>query len=266
MTGHTPAQIIGELLARHPEAASLQGEASHRQALAVCSAALVGQLFTEAQAARLGYDELRHRLDSRRRHPVHFAVGLLLLAVLGTGLTMLDAFELGGTRSVPLAVAAAAVWVTVAWLAALASQARRWVSAAAVIGGAVFLGLLLVLLHGLDHHGRGGSVLGFLVGVFILVLVTGAAVLIAHMEPASLLVARWRWHRVRAAHEAAVRTERDDVAAAAVATEAWLGLVRTQAAASAGDDGQLVHETVALAASLLGSGRPQLLPPATHSS
>ena len=260
MTGHTPTQIIGELLARHPEAASLQGEASHRQALAVCSAALVGRLFTEAQAARLGYDELRHRLDSRRRHPVHFGVGLLLLAVLGAGLTMLDAIELGGARSVLLALAAAAVWVTVAWLAALAGRERRWAPVAAIIGGTVFLCLLLVFLHGLDHGGRGGSVLGIVVGVFILALVTGAAVLIAHMEPASLLVARWRWHRARAAHEAAVKTEREDVAAAAVATEVWLGLVRTQAAASAGDDEQLVHETVTLAAALLGSGRPQLLP------
>ena len=115
-------------------------------------------------------------------------------------------------------------------------------------------------MHGLDHGGRGGSALGILVGVFILALVTGAAVLIAHMEPASLLVARWRWHRARAAHDVAVKTERDDVAAAAVATEAWLGLVRTQAAASAGDDEQLVHETVTLAVALLGSGRPQLLP------
>ena len=54
MAGHTPtpAQIIGALLTGHPEAASLQGEASHRQALAVCSAALVGRLFTEAQAIR----------------------------------------------------------------------------------------------------------------------------------------------------------------------------------------------------------------------
>ena len=261
MAGHTPtpAQIIGALLTGHPEAASLQGEASHRQALAVCSAALVGRLFTEAQAARLGYDELRHRLDARRRHPVHFGVGLLLLVVLGAGLTMLDAFQLGGSKSVLLAPAGAAVWLTLAWLAALASRERRWAPVAAIGGGAVFLGLLLVFLHGLDHRGRGGSVLGVLVGVFILVLVTGAAVLIAHMEPASLLVARWRWHRARAAHEAAVQTERDDREAAAVATEDWLGLVRTQAGASGGDDGHLAHETVALAADLLGSGRPQLL-------
>ena len=226
MTGHTPTptQIIGELLAGHPEAASLQGEASHRQALAVCSAALAGRLFTEAQAARLGYDGLRHRLDARRSHSVHFGVGLLLLAVLGAGLTMLDAIELGGTRSILLALAATAVWLTVAWLAALAGRERRWAPVGAIIGGAVFLGLLLVFLHGLDHRGHGGSVLGALVGVFTLVLVTGAAVLIAHMEPASLLVARWRWHRARAAHEAAVQTERDDVEAAAVATEAWPGL------------------------------------------
>ncbi len=82
----------------------------------------------------------------------------------------------------------------------------------------------------------------------------------AHMESASLFVARRRWHRARAAHEAAARTAQDDLEAAAIATEAWLGLVRTQASAVAGDDEHLVHETVALAAALPESGRPQLPP------
>ena len=71
----TPAKIIGELLTNHPEAASLLAEASHCRALAVCSAATTRLKFAAAQAARLAYEELRHRLEPRRRHPIHFAVG-----------------------------------------------------------------------------------------------------------------------------------------------------------------------------------------------
>ena len=59
---------------------------------------------------------------------------------------MLDAIELGGARSILLALAATAVWLTVAWLAALAGRERRWAPVGAIIGGAVFLGLLLVFL------------------------------------------------------------------------------------------------------------------------
>ena len=91
---------------------------------------------------------------------------------------------------------------------------------------AVLLGLLLAAVHGFGHA---ASLFGILVSVFILVLAGGAAVLMARMESASLFVARRRWHRARAAHEAAVQTEQDDIEAATVATEAWLGLVRTRA-------------------------------------
>ncbi len=154
-SGQTPprSQILDELLTSHPEAASLLAEASHCHALASSSAANVGQAFTAAQAARLSYEELRHRLDPRRRRTIHFGAGLILLIVLG------------GMGSV---------------LPTLAATAHRsWV-------------------------------FGVLVGVFILVLVAGAAVL-THMESASLFLARRRWHRARAAHEAAVQTEQADV-------------------------------------------------------
>jgi hypothetical protein len=95
------------------------------------------------------------------------------------------------------------------------------------------------------------------------VLTAGAAALIAHMEPASLLVARWRWHRARTAHEEAVETEQADTQAAAIATQSWLGLVRTRVTGIAAGDEDLVHDTVALAAILLESARPQSpqLPP-----
>jgi hypothetical protein len=229
----TPAKIIGELLTNHPEAASLLAEASHRVALATCSAARAVRKLNDVQAARLAYEQLRHRLEPRRSHPIHFAVGLFLLFVLGAGLVMLDLMELSGLRSVLSALAATAVWLTVAWLAAAAIRQRRRTLVAAIIGAALLLGLLLVALHSLASHPgwpavRGSTVFGALTGAFILMLTAGAATLIAHMEPASLLVARWRWHRARAAHEEAVETEQADAEAAAIATEAWLGLVRAR--------------------------------------
>ena len=270
----TPSQIISELLAGHPEAASLQAEASHCQALARSSAANVGQAFTAAQAARLSYEGLRHRLDPRRHRTIHFGAGLILLIVLGAGLAMLNVIELsgllGGIRSVLPALAATAVWLTGAWLAALASRERRWTMVLAAIGGAILLGLLLATLHGFEprpgwptlrDHARGSSVFGVLVGVFILVLGIGAAVLMAHLESASLFRASWRWHRARAAYEAAVQIKEEDVEAASVAEQAWLGLVRSRASAVAGAEEHLVHETVVLAAALLESGKPQLPPP-----
>jgi hypothetical protein len=271
--GPTPAKIIGELLNSHPEAASLLAEASHCRALAVCSAATVRLKFAAAQAARLAYEELRHRLEPRRRHPIHFGAGLLLLLVLGAGLAMLVLIELstllGGLRSVLPALAATAVWLTAAWLAAVAARQRRWALVAAIIGGAIVLGLLLVALHGfgphpgwpaVSGHAHGSLVLGILTGAFILVLTAGAATIVAHLEPASLLVARRRWYQARTAHAEAVEMEQADAEAAAIAAEAWLGLVRAWVTAAAAGEEPLVQDTVALAASLVGSGRPQLQP------
>ena len=78
------------------------------------------------------------------------------------------------------------------------------------------------------------------------------------MEPASLLVARRRWHRARTAHEEAVETEQTDAQAAAVAAQAWLGLVRARVTVVAAGEERLVQDTVALAAVLLESARLQL--------
>jgi hypothetical protein len=260
LPGHTrtPSQIIGELLTGHPEAASLQAEASHCRALARSSAANAGQAFAAEQAARLRYEELRHRLDPRRR-TVDFGAGLLILALLGAGLTLLGVIELNGlgqTSSVLSALAAAGVWLTGAWLAALASRDHRWPLILADSIAAVLLGLLLAVLHGFDH---GSAVFGILLSACILVLAGGAAVLMARMESPSLFAARWRWHQAQAVHKAAVQTEQDDVEAATVATEAWLSLVRTRASTLA-DDEHLVHDTAAMAVALLESGRPQLPP------
>jgi hypothetical protein len=265
----TPAKIIGELLTSHPEAASLLAEASHCRALAVCSAATAKLKFDAAQAVRLAYEELRHRLEPRRSHPIHFTVGLLFLLVLGAGLAMLNVIELGGPRSVLPALAATAVWLTVAWLAAAAIHQRRRILVAAVVGAALLLGLLLVALHDLSTRPgwptgsgsvHGSTVFGALTGLFILVLTAGATALMAHMEPAGLLLARSRWHRARSAYEEAVETERIDAQAAAVATEAWLGLVRARVTAIAAVEEGLVQDTVALATVILESARIQLPP------
>lgn len=270
--GPTPATIIGELLANHPEAASLLAEASHWRALAVCSAVHTRLKFAAVQTARLPYEQMRHRLEPRRGHPVHFGVGSLLVLVLGAGLAMLNLIELsgllGGPRSVPPALAASAVWLTVAWLAAVAVRDRRWALVAAIGGAAVLLGLLLVALHGLgphpgwpaSGHTPGSTVFAALTGTFILVLATGAAALMARMESASLLMARRRWHRARAAYDEAVETEQADVEAAAVAAEAWLGLVRARVTTIAAGDESLIQATVGLAAVLVESSRPKLPP------
>jgi len=261
----TPARILGELLLNHPEAASLLGTAAHWRSLAEWSAATARRKLAAAQAARLAYEELGHLLEPRRRHPVNFAAGLLLLLVLGLGLVMLDLIELGGLRSALAALAATAVWLTGAWLAAVAARQRRWTLVAAITGAALLLGLLLAALHGLGPHPgwpaagarlRERIVFGTLIGGFILVLTAGAAVLMAHLEPASLFMARRRWRRAHTAHEAAVHLQLTDVEMASVARQAWLSLVRAQASTVAGDDEQLVHETAALAAALLENGRP----------
>jgi hypothetical protein len=254
----TPAQIIGELLAGHPEAASLQAEASHCQALARSSAARAGQAFAAAQAARLGYEEERHRLDPRRRHTVDLGAGSLILAFLGAGLTLLNAIELTGpldrTGPVLPAPVAAAVWLTGAWVAALASRERRWGAVLALAVAATVLGLLLAALHGSGHR---SVVLGILISAFILALAAGAAALMAKMESSAVFLGRRRWHSARAVHAAQVRTARSDMEMATVATEAWLGLVRSRASMLA-DDGKLVRETLALAIELLPDGHLQL--------
>ena len=269
----TPATVIGGLLTSHPEAESLLAEASHRRALAVCSAVFTRMKFAAAQATRLAYEELRHRLEPRRRRSLHLGVGLLLLVVLSSGLAMLVLVELsgwlGGPSAALPALAATAVWLTVAWLAAVAVLRRRWALVAAVISAALLLELLLVVLYGLSPHpggtpgsghNHGSAIFGVLTGVFILVLTAGASVLMAHMESPSLLQARLRWHRARAAYEEAASTQQADAEAAAVAVEAWLGLVRVRATAIAADDERLVRDTLALAAVLVERGRPELPP------
>ena len=256
----TPSRIVGDLLASHPEAATLLAEASHRQALAAHSAAAASQTFTAEQAARLRHQELRHLLDPRHRRGIHLGAGLVLLAVLAAGLTMLDRLELSGVLSKPLAIqvaiAAAAVWLAGAWFTALASREGRRGLVAALAAAAVAMGLLLAALYGFSSPSArtaGGShaALGGLTGVLIIAIAAAAAVLIGRLESASALLARHRWQRLAAEHDAAVRLARADAEGASIAATAWLGLVRTHATTVACEnDGHLVRDTLQLAAAL----------------
>ncbi len=246
-----PARIVTDLLAVHPEAQSLLGEAGHREILARHSAAAERQAFREAQAGRLRFEELRHLLDPRRQRGLHYAAGLLL-AALGAGLAGLADTELSNVIGEPLAarwsVGLAAAWLIGAWLAALAArEGRRWF-VVLLGGGGAALALLLALVHDLagatarserTHAAWIPLAVGCLAGVLILVLAMGAAALIGRLEPASVFQARRRWQRLSAEHEVAARRAAEDAELASVAREAWLRLLRQHITASA--DADRVH-------------------------
>ena len=267
----TPARILSELLASHPEAPSLLAEASHRQTLAAQSEAAAGRAFAGAQAARVCYEELRHRLDPRGHRPMHFGSGLALLAAMAAILAVLDGIELStvlpAKMAIPATIAAMAVWLTGAWLSALAPREGHRTLVAAIIAGAIALSLLLAALHGLPTLSGwvaiwAGVGVGVLSAVLITVLTAGAAVLIARMEPASVFLARRRWQRAYSAHEVAAKLQRADAEAASVAKQSWLGLVRAYATVVAGDGGeQVVQDTLTLASAVQEVPRPSLALP-----
>jgi hypothetical protein len=267
----TPARILSALLTTHPEAPHLLAEASHRQALAAESEAAARQAFSAAQAARVGHDELRHRLDPRGRRPMHFGSGLMLVAAMGAVLALLNGVELipalASKVAVPVTVAAVAAWLTAAWLVALATREGRRALVAAVIAGTITLNLFLAALHGVPVLSGWPAIwanvgVGVLSAVLITVLTAGAAVLIARMEPASVFVTRRRWQRARSTYEAAARLQRADAEAAVVAKQCWLGLVRSYASAVAGEGSeQVVYDTLALASALQEARLSSLDPP-----
>jgi hypothetical protein len=256
----TPSQILRELLVRHPDAASFLAEAGHRRALAMHSAAAADQARTGMHDARLFCDELRHRLDPRHQRPVSYGVGLVLLACSAVGLAVLDGLELAGAfaewTGIPAIVAATGVWLTGAWLTAVARRERRpkVVLAAAALVGTISL-ILVALRYFTMPHGKqavwDAAGAGVVLMVLIDVLAVGATVLIERMEPGPVFAARQLWRRARADHQAAIRLADADAEAACVAQQAWLGLVRTEAIAAAGGaDPNLIESTLALAASL----------------
>ena len=240
-------RMAGHVLATHPEAHSLLSEAGHRRVLAERSAAEVSRRYGVMQAARAGYQELRHRLDPRGTRPVHFAVAMVLLAVLFAVLVMLNVITFDGvlTDEVAAAAAAAAAWTGCAWLAALALRDGQHGRLASVSAGGLVLGVLLAALHGdaapvrqaggWDRYGVGAVAV-----LLVFALVAVAAMLIARTEPASLLLARRRWHQARSAYTAAVRTHREDAEADAVASQGWHGLVQAYVPAQVNGDRQVI--------------------------
>ena len=229
-------RVSDRLLATHPEAQSLHGEAGHCHTLARQSAAMVTQAFTAMQEARLGYEELRRQLDPRRTRTAHFGVALAFQSAIFVALAGLDAVEFTGVLTgwvAAVAIAAAAFWWGCAWLGALTVREGRRGLLAVVTAAAASLGVLLAALHAdavvpgqADTRYRLGVGIG--VALVILVQAAVACVLIGRTEPASLLLARRRWHRSRSEHVAAVRTHRSDVEAAIVARQGWQNLVETQ--------------------------------------
>jgi hypothetical protein len=263
----TSATIIGSLLDGHPQAPVLLAEACHCRALAACSTADAEFRFRAAKVALLGYEELRHRLDPRRRRPVDFGAGLLGLLVIAAALAALNLAELsglpGGLAPVPSALAATVVWLAVSWLGALATRQHRWAGLTVIAVAAALLGLLLVTVYGLTphpgwptagEHPPDGTAYGILAGVLILLLTVGAAVLIVGLEPAALLPARRHWRRACGAYEEAVATNGADEEADAIATQTWLGLAQAWAIAAVPGEEQLITDTVALAAVMINSG------------
>jgi hypothetical protein len=266
----TPATIIGSLLDGHPHASVLLAEACHCRALAKCSEADAEFRFRAAQVARLAYEELRHRLDPRRRRPVDFGAGLLGLLVLAAALAALDLVELSGLPGelapVSSALAATVVWLALGWLGAVAARQRRWAGLTVIAAAAASLGLLLMALYGfaphpgwppVGQHLAGSTIFGILAGMLILLLTAAATVLIARLEPVGLLPARRRWRRACDAYEEAVDTSGADEEADAIATRTWLGLAQAWAIAIVPGEEQLIANTVDLAAVMINRGNSQ---------
>jgi hypothetical protein len=227
-------RVTSHVLAAHPEAQSLLNEVGHCQALAEQSAAEAVRRYQVMQAARTGYEELRHRLDPRRTRTVHFGVAMGLLAALFAVLVVLNIITFDGVLAgwvTSVAVAAAAAWIGCAWLAALALREEQRGRLAVITAAALALDVLLATLHGnaaaqpADRWYR--YEVGAVAVLLVFILVVVAAILIARTEPASLLLARRHWQRCRSGYAEAVRIHRADAEAAAVARQGWHGLIQS---------------------------------------
>jgi hypothetical protein len=266
--GLGPSQILDELLASQ-EGAGLQRQAAQYGALAISYSDRAERERDTADAAQCRYGGLVHRLDPSHRRRVQFGDGLLLLSVLAAAINVVDTIELGppfaGLRLLLATLAANAAWLTLTWLAGLASREQRWTTVAWAAGTASVLALLLAAVHGTDPH-RGwptgwgedyqSTAYGILLGLLLVALCAGAAILIAYLEPASCAVARRRWHRARVSYWAAEERKLAETQAAETARAAWLDLVRSYAGGTTGGSQEVVEATVALAADLLANGRP----------
>ncbi len=263
----TPQNIVASLLDEHPEALVLLAGAGHRRAVAAYSAHDAGSMLRAAQAARLGYEELRHRRDPRGQRPLDFSVGLLSLLVVSAGLAVLDFVELsgllGGLLLVASALAATVVWLTASWLGAEAVRQQHWVELTLIAIAAALQAVLLMTLFTFTPHPGwpafgasppGSAVAGIVFGVLILLLTVGAVGIMASLEPTGMLPARRRWQRAQEDYQKAQATSRADLEADAIATQAWLGLVQVWVTALIPGDEQLSQETAALAGAMIENG------------
>ena len=241
---HDPAarDVVAQALDTHPEGQSLLAEAGHRRSLAGQSTQMAAEAFARVKAARLGYEALRRRLDPRYGRPLHVGVALMLLGAVAAALAALDVIEfdgvLPGRAAVAAAAAATAAWAGCAWLAALAVREERRARMTAIATGAVAAGLLLAALHGeaslaSPAPGWHRFEIAVLVMLFIFALVAVATEIITRTEPASLPLARRRWHRSWDEYLAAAAVQRADAEAAVVAAQEWCTLVEACAVAYA---------------------------------
>ncbi|HEX9352904.1 MAG TPA: hypothetical protein VF933_03660, partial [Streptosporangiaceae bacterium] len=162
---------------------------------------------------------------------------VVIAALLG-----LDRIEFGGVLAGWMTAAAAAAatgaWAGCAWLAALAVREERRGRLIVIAAGAAAAGLLLAALHSagsavLRWPGWHPVWVSILMVLVILILVTTATEIITRTEPTSLVLARRRWHRAWDGYLAAVRVERSDAEAAAVAAQEWCSLIDIYATAHA---------------------------------
>jgi MFS family permease len=241
---HDPAarDVVGHVLDTHPEGQSLLAEAGHRRSLASQSMSMAAEAFARVKTARLGYEALRRRLDPRYGRTLRFGVAVALLAAVAAALVALDAIEFTGVLfgwvAAAAAAAATAAWAGCAWLAALAVREERRGRLAVIAAGAAAAGLLLAALHGEASSislapGWHRFEIAALVVLFIFSLVAVAAEIITRTEPASLPLARRRWHRSWDEYLTAAAVHRADAEAAVVAAQEWCSLVDACAVAYA---------------------------------
>jgi MFS family permease len=234
--------VVGNVLDTDPEGQSLLAEAGHRRSLAGQSMRVATEAFARMKTARLGYEALRRRLDPRYGRSLHFGVAVILLAAVAAALVALDIVEFAGVLfgwvATAAAAAASAAWTGCAWLAALAVREERRGRVTVIAAAAAAAGLLLAALHGEASSvspapGWHRFEVAALLMLFIFALVAVATEIITRPEPASLPLARRRWHRSWDEYLAAARVHRADAEAAVVAAQEWCSLVDAYAVAYA---------------------------------
>jgi hypothetical protein len=224
----THVRVVGELIATDPDAESCLREARHRRVLAVSLQADAAKAFAALQNARRHYEDLRNLIDPQRRRSIPHVLALGALAAAAVALFTLNRIELravpAGGLATPLVLGATAVWLSLAWRAALASRdhQRRQLLALLMVGAA--LAGLLAMLQGHRHD----ALPGIMVALLVVSLAAASSAVIERAEPVQLLTARLQWRRAQRAHAAAARDARAATDSAATAMAAWLAFLRSE--------------------------------------